>query len=255
MRRFSFLLWLLATAAVKTAPACAMTPADTWQAAGTAYINGDYPKAVELYEGVVAEGLRSPHLYYNLGNAYFKSNQMARAILNYRRALRLSPTDADARYNLRVAESMTQDKIERVPEFFLSAWLTALRVRLNAASWAVCSLLALILSLSAVLFHLLSRRVLLRRAGFWVALGGFALFACSVGFALQNQHETIAQTDAIIMEAAVPIRSAPAAGGKELFILHEGASVQITARLGEWCEIVIADGKRGWIAASQMETV
>ncbi len=112
-------------------------PDRLWDAASTAYINGDYAKAVKAYEQLVARELSSAKLYYNLANAYFKEEQLSRSILFYRRALRLDPGNADARYNLSVAEARTKDNIERIPEFFLTEWFRSIRRTMGCTGWSI----------------------------------------------------------------------------------------------------------------------
>ena len=101
----------------------AASPEQLWDRANTAYVNGDYHAAAEIYEGILAQGLSSVKLYYNLANAYFKEGQLGKSILFYRRALRLAPGSDDIRYNLSVAGARTKDNIEQIQEFLLSVWL------------------------------------------------------------------------------------------------------------------------------------
>ena len=95
--------------------AYASDPDKLWDQANTAYINNDFPTAISLYETILSSGRQSGKLYYNLANAYFKEQEIGRAILNYNRALRLNPGNEDIRYNLQVAEKMTKDHIDAVP--------------------------------------------------------------------------------------------------------------------------------------------
>ena len=119
MKRIFLVLALLSGLCVRAA-----APLDTekiWNDANTAYVNADYPAATEGYERLLGEGYESAQLYLNLGNAYFKRGMNGRAILNYRKALRLAPGDEDIRYNLSIAEARTQDRIESVPVFFVKS--------------------------------------------------------------------------------------------------------------------------------------
>ena len=119
-------------------------PADElWDRANTAYINGDYRGAAEIYGEILDRGLGSVKLYYNLANACFKEGQTGRAILFYRRALRLAPGNDDIRYNLSVAEARTKDTIERIPEFrwrCSTCWPSAFRCARRASTerWPPC---------------------------------------------------------------------------------------------------------------------
>lgn len=126
MKRIFLVLALLSACASGAA-----APLDTekiWNDANTAYVNADYPAATEGYERLLGEGYESAQLYLNLGNAYFKRGMNGRAILNYRKALRLAPGDEDIRYNLSIAEARTQDRIESVPVFFVKRWIVSLGV-------------------------------------------------------------------------------------------------------------------------------
>lgn len=95
--------------------------------AESAYAKEDYSKAIELYEGLLKSNGESAAIYYNLGNAYYKSGKTAPAILNYERALLLEPGDSDIRFNLQMARQKSVDKIEPVGEFFLSKWFRAIQ--------------------------------------------------------------------------------------------------------------------------------
>lgn len=143
--------------------AYASDPDKLWDQANTAYINNDFPTAISLYETILSSGRQSGKLYYNLANAYFKEQEIGRAILNYNRALRLNPGNEDIRYNLQVAEKMTKDHIDAVPEFFVKTWLSNLRNLLSSTTWAVLSLVFLAAMLGSALFYLLSRRLVRRQ--------------------------------------------------------------------------------------------
>ena len=94
-----------------------------WNSANQAYIDGDFAAAIKSYSAIENRGYYSARLYYNLGNAYFKNGELGKAILYYNRALVVSPSMDDAKYNLEIAEVQTKDNISVVPEFFLNRWL------------------------------------------------------------------------------------------------------------------------------------
>lgn len=243
-------------------PACGVAAEDCvcsadalWDRANTAYINNDFRTAAALYERIAAEGLQSGKLYYNLGNARFKEGSLGRAILSYRRALALDPRSEDARYNLRVAERMTKDRIEAVPEFFLTGWLRECRALLSGTAWAVCSLAALGGLLAAVLLFLLSRRLLWRKTGFYAACALLLLAFATFCFASSDRRERLRNATAVVLAESVAVKSSPDRSATDLFVLHEGTTVEISGELGAWCEITIADGKRGWMEQAKLERV
>ena len=156
------------------------SPTSWWDQANTAYINNDFPTAISLYETILSSGRQSGKLYYNLANAYFKEQEIGRAILNYNRALRLNPGNEDIRYNLQVAEKMTKDHIDAVPEFFVKTWLSNLRNLLSSTTWAVLSLVFLAAMLGSALFYLLSRLWYGRKIGFYGTATAFLLLVLTL---------------------------------------------------------------------------
>lgn len=244
-----------AAVAEEVAPAPALSPDQLWDKANTAYINGDYHAAAELYEQILAQGLTSVKLYYNLANAYFKEDRLGKAVLFYHRALRLAPGNEDIRYNLSVAEARTKDNIERIPEFFLTTWMRGVRHTMSCTAWSVLSLVLLAAMLVLFLCYLLAQRLSLRKAGFYGTLVAALLFMLTSWFALGERREMLDDTQAVVMPASTAVKSSPDKSSTDLFVLHEGTVVEITDRLDAWCEIMIADGKKGWVECRKIETI
>lgn len=226
-----------------------------WDRANTAYVNGDYNRAIATYDSILVAGYSGKKLYYNLGNSYFKKQMIGKSILNYNRALLLDPSDTDVKHNLMIANNYVKDNIDKLPEFFVTTWMRAWRSSLSSNAWAATSLALLAVTLGAVLVYLLSGRLVLRKTGFYVALLGVFLTVCSIVFAASEKRKQLSTNDAIIMLSSAPVKSSPDKSSKDIFILHEGTKVDIVSSLGEWCEIVIADGKKGWILETSVETI
>ena len=233
----------------------AATPDELWDRANTAYINGDYRTAAETYERLLAQGLVSVKLCYNLANAYFKSDRPGKAILYYRRALRLAPGNGDIRYNLSVAEARTKDNIERIPEFFAVTWLRGIRQTMGCTAWTVLSLLLLSGGLAFLLLFLLAQRLSWRKTGFYGTLVAMLLFVVATLFAAAERRSMLDRTEAVVMPASAAVKSSPDNSATDLFLLHEGTVVKVTDRLDDWCEIVIDDGKKGWIENRKIEII
>lgn len=242
-------------AAASGATDAAATPEQLWDRANTAYINGDYHGAAELYEALLARGLSSVKLYYNLANSCFKDNQLGKAILFYHRAQRMSPGNDDIRYNLHVAESRTKDKIEQIPEFFLSKWIRDVRHTMSCTAWSIISLVALAAALGLFLLYLLASRMTLRKAGFYGTIVTSLLFVVSSWFALGERREMLDDSQGVVMTSSAAVKSSPDKSATDLFVLHEGTLVEISDRLDGWCEVTISDGKKGWLEARTIETI
>ena len=223
--------------------------------ADSAYARQQYQLAIQDYEQLLKEGV-SAELYYNLGNAYYRTDNVTKAVLNYERARLLSPGDKDIRFNLQLAQSKTIDKITPESEMFFVTWYRSL-VNLNSVdSWAGISLAALALAIVLALSYLFSSRVWMQKAGFFGAIGLLAIFVAGNVFAWQQRDSLLHRTGAIITAPAVQVKSTPAKNGTDLFIMHEGTKVDITDdSMKGWKEIKVADGKEGWIETSKMEII
>ena len=250
----TLLLMCLSTGAATAAPGQQAQQA-TKTEADSAYVQGDFHRAVSLYEAVLANG-QSADLYYNLGNAYYRLDDITRAVLNYERALKLSPGDADIRFNLQMAQSKTVDKVVPESEMFFVTWYHSVTNLNSVDGWARLALGALALAIVLALVYLFSNPVWMRKVGFFGAAAMLLLFLVSVLFAWQQKREFAHRRGAIIMQGAVPVKSTPAKDGTDLFILHEGTKVNITDdSMREWKEIRVPDGKQGWVEATQIEVI
>ena len=223
--------------------------------ADSAYIRGQYQQAIKDYEMLLKQGA-SADLYYNLGNAYYRSENITRAVLNYERALLLSPGDRDIRFNLQIARAKTIDKIVPESEMFFFTWYRSLVSLMSVDAWAWTALIALALLIVLLLVYLFSDRIWLRKVGFF---GGFVLlilFALSNLFAWQQKQDLLFRKGAIVISPSVTVKSTPAKNGTDLFILHEGTKVSITdGTMKGWMGIRIADGKEGWIESNMIEEI
>ena len=254
---------LAATAAPVTAPALLATPAAPLAAqeeivaqGNQAYQEGDWRAAIAAYEAVLEGGYTSAGLEYNLGNAYFKAGELGRSILHWERALRLSPGDADTRANLELARSLTADAVEPLPTFWLFsvvAWWIELLPRALLLALSVTAWLALA---TGLVVRIMARSDGAARTGRWVAVGG-AVGVSLLGSTLLVRELGIGRAErAVILAEAVPVRSAPAEDDDlTLFEVHEGTRVRIDQRTGAWAEVVLDDGKVGWVPVDAMEVI
>ncbi len=218
------------------------------------YRQEDYRGALDNYLRIRDAGFESPALYYNIGNAYFKTDELGRAVLFYERARRLAPNDADILANLELARSLGTDEIVPLPRFWLfrvGSWWTnllprSLLVGIAAAGYlvAIGAAATLVLGLGAAAW---ARRVV-------VAGGVLALLA---GTTLTVRETGLGQTaQAVVLVAEVGVQSAPSDDpALQLFVIHEGTRVRVDRRSAEWLEVVLEDGKVGWVRAEALEEV
>lgn len=236
-------------------PEPSYSPKQAWSAANEAYIAGDFARAEELYERIVEDDKHSLKLYFNLANACFKQNELGKAILYYKRALRLNPGDEDVRHNLAIAESLTKDRIEAVPEFFLKTWLRSVRNTLSCRSWTILSLAMLAAVLILGLLFVLSQRLALRKTGFYGMLAAMVMLVATTWFAASERRAMLDREEAVVMTSTASVKSSPDRSATDLFVLHEGTTLRVVSVLDEWSEVVIADGKKGWIESNKVEQI
>ena len=235
-----------------------MVPSVSVQQADSAYMNGDYKSAIAVYEAIVERGGASADLYYNLGNCYYKSKQVAKSILNYERALKIDPSDSDIRFNLELARTKAIDKESLVSEIFLVTWFTWLKNCMSVDEWAMLALGCFILFLVAIAYNICSRNAstLLRKLTFIVLIVTFVGAVLGNVFAKLQKDTLQNQNMAIIMNSSVTVKSTPNESGTDLFVLHEGRKVTITDNsMKQWVEIQLEDGNVGWIPRTVLEVI
>ena len=210
-----------------------------------AYKAKNYQQAVDGYQKLISDGYRNAAVYYNLGNSYYKTDRISLAILNYERALRLAPSDDDIRFNLKLANQKTVDRITPVPQLSIVSKWQSMVTSQSSRTWAIYSIVCVWLALIAFAVYLFVASV--RRIGFFSGsvLLLFSLFFFYISYT-QSQAEYGAG-QAILTATNTYIKSAPDASGTDLFMIHEGVKLNILDRVGEWSKVRLADGKVGWV--------
>ncbi len=226
-----------------------------WKAANDAYAKGIYAESIRLYEQLLLSQGESPELYYNLGNAYFKSNEIAKSILNYEKALHLFPLYEDASVNLELANQKIVDNLEDAESFFIRKWYEILVKLLPSNLWVVVSVTFFILTLVMSFFFLFSNSIVVRKIGFYIGMIALIISVSTFVFAGTRKNQEINREHAIIMSGVVAVKSSPDKSGTDLFQLHEGTKVKITGQLGEWVEIHLINGNVGWMELKHLEKI
>ena len=231
-------------------------PDSLWQAGVEAYSAGEWEKAAQSWEAIREAGLESSELYYNIGNAYFKAGDLSHAILGYERALKLDPTNDDAKFNLEFAQNDVQDNIEEIPEIFIEVIGHKMCRILPSDTWAVLFILLLAASLGLALLFLLGGTPRARKSGFICGIVSLVLCLLCLDFAFRQRTEYRSTDSAIVTSAVISVKSSPdAQNGKDLFVLHEGTKVRILNEVGAWKNIELADGRQGWLNESDIEII
>ena len=233
----------------------AATLAETKTLADTAYVQSDYEKAVKLY-AKLAEQNPNAEVFYNLGCAYYRIDDMAHSVLWFERALKLDPSSKDIQFNLEMARSKTIDKIVPQHEFILFTYFRSMTNWFSLHTWTIIGLLCFVLTLVSLLLFWGAGSITMRKAAFSSAVLLLLVTVLSNVCAQQQRKFKQIHTSGIIIAPAVTVKSTPADNGNDLFVLHEGSKVEILDNsLKEWCEVTIADGKQGWIPKKSFDLI
>ena len=226
------------------------------QEADEAYKKGQYQLAIKHYQQLLNEGGYSAEIYYNLGNAYFRTDNITQAMLSYERARLLAPGDQDIRFNLEFARSKTIDKITPQSEMFFVTWYHSLVNLFSVDTWACTAVGSICLVVVLLLVYLFASRMVLRKVGFYGAVCLLLLFGLSNLFAYQQRQLLTERRGAIVVAPTVVVKKTPSAGSTDEFVIHEGTRVDITDKtIAGWRAVRIADGREGWVLEKQIEEI
>ena len=260
MKHFIYVIGLflcsLASQSVQASTFADSTRVYTKSMADSAYAGGDYATAIYIYEQLLEANGESAAIYYNLGGAYYKMDEIARAILNYERALLLDPSNADAMFNLELARSKAVDKNAVISELFFARWYRDFAAIMSANAWSRVAILCFIILISCLTLFIFSKKRKTKKIIFIFALLSLLCTALANVIASSQTAKLLHREGAIVVEPSVTVRSTPSTNGTELFILHEGKKVKIKDdSMKAWKEIEIEDGNIGWLPAESIERI
>jgi tetratricopeptide (TPR) repeat protein len=225
------------------------------QQANEFYQNNQFEDAITFYNKVVDLQFESAILYYNLGNAYIKNGDPARALLWLETAQRLEPNNEDIIHNIAFVQQKLIDKIEVLPELFISKWWNICSKLLTGNQWAILSIITCALFALSFLLILFIRISWIRSILIFIVILALFLTIISVIFAKNETIRHIQYPEGIIMQHVINVKSTPNEKGSDLFVIHSGLKVDITDQLNEWVEIRVPNGEKGWILAEQVEVI
>ena len=223
--------------------------------ADSAYIKEDYATAISIYENLLKKGV-SAEIYYNLGNSYYKAGDIARAILNYERAVLLSPNNSDYNTNLDIASAKKVDKDEYSSEIFIISWGKSIVNLMSSDQWAIFSVIVFIIFLVGLSLFVFSKKSTIKKTSFVFGLCALILVPITNYCASYQRNKILSKNTAIVLEPSVTVRSTPSETGTSLFVIHEGKKVNIKdGSMTSWKEIELENGQVGWIPTEVIEVI
>ena len=219
---------------------------DNFDKATTLYQKGDYTQAAAVYSSILKSGKESSALYYNLGNTYYKLNNVPESIYYYEKALQLDPENADAKNNLIFANQMKVDAITPLPKTWVRQLSDGIVGLFSAHTWAVLSIIGVFAFVLSFLLYYFVGRTALKRTFFSLMLA-FLFFAIGSYTLAHFCHKQVSQTQyAILFDKTVRVFSDANAYSSEVMQLHEGTKVEIIEDAKDWVKIRLVNGKTGW---------
>jgi len=223
--------------------------------ANDAYNEGDYVQAAGQYLKILEKGEHSAELYFNLGNSYYKLNQIAPSIYYYEKALLLNPNDTEIKNNLAYSQNMTLDAIEVLPETGLASLYKRFTGYFSFDQWAKIAVFFMILFvLLYIAFYFFSYSTR-KRIAFIGSLLAIVLSIISAVFAFIEYEDFKTDNPAIVFAQESQVKAEPNDRSQQAFVLHEGTKVNVLDTLDDWRKIQLSDGKTGWISSESIKLI
>jgi tetratricopeptide (TPR) repeat protein len=219
------------------------------------YQKNNFSQAAEIYQKLIDSGYEGTTLYYNLGNSYYRLGKIGYAILNYERALKLSPGDDDIQHNLALANTKTVDKIEELPKFFIFQWWEGLLAMFTLSGWTYTVYILYILIIISFGIYFFVQKPHLQRNAFFTGIisTGILLIAAILLVVKLNREVNI--KNAVIIEPTVIAKVSPDQQSSDAFVIHEGLKVRLEDNINGWLKIRLHDGKIGWTNKRNLKVI
>ncbi len=248
MKKITILVFLISSSILSAQSADSL-----FVEANKLYQQEKYVEALSLYKQINEGNVESDDLYFNMANAYYKTNKIAPAVYYFEKALLLNPNHTDAAYNLTFARRMGIDNIEALPKSIGQKFMDNIILKLTYNDWAYIAVICSFLFALLFLMYHFSYSSGRKRFYFITSILSAIFIVVTVLFAYSNFDYTKNYKTAIVFAEQTDVKSAPTNSGEIDFELHEGTKVQLLERLDDWRKIKIADGKIGWVAAADIK--
>lgn len=224
---------------------------NTFDEANKLYTAKQFDKALQIYLNLVELNHPSANLYFNIGNCYYRLNELGYAILYYEKAYKLNPDDESIQKNLRIANAKTIDKITPISKLFIYQWIDDI-IQLNSPTvFAIWSIVLIWLSIGFAIIFFITRKSNIRKLSFYMSITIFVIFFFSIWLGYRSEQYHKNSNTGVILSKSVYVKSSPDANSTDLFILHEGTKFELQDILSNWFKIRLANGATGWIEEKQ----
>jgi tetratricopeptide (TPR) repeat protein len=223
-----------------------------FEQANALYNDAKYAEAIDKYESILDSKKHSAELYFNLGNANYKLNNIAPSIYYYEKALQLRPNDKEIKNNLAFAQNMTIDDIDKVPQVGFSRIINNMVNTFNTDTWAKFAIGGVLAFVLLFLMYHFSYSTSKKRIAFVVSIVSLFVACFSVAMAFQKENLDKKDNPAIVFAQESRVRSEANKTSEEVFRLHEGTKIQVLETYEDWKKIQLRDNSTGWISSEDI---
>lgn len=219
------------------------------------YNNGNYEQAIEKYSSIIKSGYESSELYYNLGNSYYKLNDIANSIFYFEKSLLLDPNNLESKNNLSFANNMTIDRIETVPVNQIAKFIFNLSTLFKYQQWFYVALFIELISVVFFVLYLFNKNPNTKRKYFSSFISFFILFSIVLAISFNSKSISDKYNPAIIFENRIAFKTEPNERSEQIFELNKGTKVNIIEEVNEWSLVELSNGSKGWILKSSFQSL
>ncbi len=220
--------------------------------AQNSFMQTQYAAALEMYDSVCNMGYSSSDLYYNIGNCYYRLNDIPNSVYYYEKALMLDPSNDDAEFNLNIANRQLKQIVEPLPmPFYTRLGIKILNI-MSSDAWTILNIVFLVLTLIGIALYLFLGRIALRKLGFSIAVISLVFFIFTAICAHKSSVVILENNYAIVFEQSM-VKSSPNADAVNSFEIYEGIKVQVVDSANGMYNIKLDDGKEGWMDMSDVK--
>lgn len=220
-----------------------------------AYDSKKYQEAVQNYEQLVKDGYQSYQLYFNLGNAYYRNDDLGKAIYYYELARKIEPNDEDVRINLGIAAGKTIDKIDSKENFFITAVKTNVLSSFTTHTWAWLTCFCIAGACVFFFLFMSADKLLIKRISFFLSCVLTITFFITYFLGYSAVKARYENKFAIILVKEIKVMNEPTALAKTKFALHEGTKIRVVGNNGSWLLIKLDNGNEGWVKQDEVGVI
>ncbi len=224
-----------------------------FEEANTLYNQKKYAEAIVKYESILETKQHSLELYFNLGNANYKLNNIAPSIYYYEKALQLKPNDKEVLNNIAYTKSMMVDAIQTIPELGLSKFFNKITHALSYDNWAKLAIVLMVLFVVLFIMYYFTYNTSKKRVSFVSSFAFLFLSLISISLAFQKNGLDKKNNPAIVFAQETEVKTDPNLASENTFVLHEGTKVQVLDTMSNWKKIRLQNGKIGWVIGDDIK--